>query len=94
MMPIHFRDDVAEFYADLGRALQAAITIAEATDDELVAKAQPDLDGAKLTADGLHTAIEYRCDVFRELLALSECRLRAAISRGQVIPFPRQPGGE
>jgi len=91
-MAIKMEDDVAELFGDLGRALQAVVTIAEATDDELVTKAQSDLDGAKLTADGLHTAMKHRCDVIRELLAFSERKLRAAISRGHVIPFPKPEG--
>jgi hypothetical protein len=91
-MAIKLRDDVAELYRSLGLALQAMVTIAEATDDELAAKVHINPDVALLTADGLHAAIEHRCDVIRELLAFSERRLRAAISRGLVIPFPRQPG--
>jgi hypothetical protein len=91
-MASQIRKDVAELYGDLGLALQAVVTIAEATDDELVAKAQSDLDGAKLTADGLHTAMEHRCYVLHELLAFSESRLRAAISRGLVVPFPKPEG--
>jgi hypothetical protein len=91
-MAIRIEDDVAELFVDLGRTLQAMVTIVEATDAELAAKAQLDPDGALLTADGLHTAMKHRCDVFREMLVFSERKLRAAVAiraPGLIIPFPK-----
>jgi hypothetical protein len=96
-MASQIRKDVAELYGSLGLALQAVVTIVESTDDELAAKVHVDPDGALLTAAGLHTAREYRCDVFRELLAFSERKLRAAVAiqaPGLVIPFPKPEGDQ